>query len=116
MISLPSALMRQFEERGPIDGPNVPTNPPYVLGIDLNRSESGCRRSPLALPTQPSINNTADGPIGFSHPRWWGRPGNRRIGAGIVAFLLAALIWFLWIAPDLAMYFATGLIRLPPVF
>jgi hypothetical protein len=38
------------------------------------------------------------------------------IGAGIVSFLLAALIWFLWIAPDLAMYFATGLIRLPPVF
>jgi hypothetical protein len=38
------------------------------------------------------------------------------IGAGIVAFLLAALIWLLWIAPDLAMYFATGLIRLPPVF
>src|SRR6266511_4169277 len=26
MISLPSALMRQFEERGPIDGPSVPTN------------------------------------------------------------------------------------------
>src|SRR6266545_2060803 len=40
MISLPSALMRQFEERGPIDGPSVPTNAPYVLGIDLNRSES----------------------------------------------------------------------------
>jgi|GraSoiStandDraft_14_1057315.scaffolds.fasta_scaffold832521_1 hypothetical protein len=38
------------------------------------------------------------------------------IGGFIVAFLLAALIWFLWIAPDLAMYFATGLIRLPPVF
>jgi hypothetical protein len=37
----------------------VPTNVPYVLGIDLNRSESGCRRSPLALPTQPSINDTA---------------------------------------------------------
>jgi hypothetical protein len=35
---------------------------------------------------------------------------------GIVAVLLAALIWFLWIAPDLANYFATGLIRLPPVF
>jgi hypothetical protein len=65
MISLPSALMRQFEERGPIDGPSVPTNAPYVLGIDLNRSESGCRRSPLALPTQPSINNTVDGLIGF---------------------------------------------------
>ena len=66
MISLPSALMRQFEERGPIDGPSVPTNAPYVLGIDLNRSESGCRRSPLALPTQPSINNTVDALIGFS--------------------------------------------------
>jgi hypothetical protein len=38
------------------------------------------------------------------------------IGACIVAVLLAALICFLWIAPDLAMYFATGLIRLPPVF
>ena len=38
------------------------------------------------------------------------------IGGFIVAFLLAALIWFLWFAPDLAMYFATGLIRLPPVF
>jgi hypothetical protein len=36
------------------------------------------------------------------------------IGACIVAVLLAALICFLWIAPDLAMYFATGLIRLPP--
>jgi hypothetical protein len=35
------------------------------------------------------------------------------IGAVIVAFLLVALIWFLWVAPDLAMYFATGLIRLP---
>jgi hypothetical protein len=30
------------------------------------------------------------------------------IGGLIVAFLLAALMWFLWIAPDLAMYFATG--------
>jgi hypothetical protein len=38
------------------------------------------------------------------------------IGACIVAFLLAALMWFLWIAPDMAMYFATGLIRLLPVF
>jgi hypothetical protein len=38
------------------------------------------------------------------------------IGGLIVVFLLAALIWFLWIAPDLAMYFAIGLIRLPPVF
>jgi hypothetical protein len=38
------------------------------------------------------------------------------IGAFIVALLLAALIWFLWMAPDLAMYFATGLIRLAPVF
>src|SRR5262249_25894913 len=28
----------------------------------------------------------------------------------------AALIWFLWFARDLAMYFAAGLIRLPPVF
>jgi hypothetical protein len=36
MISLPSALRRQFEERGPIDGPSVPTNTPYVLGIDLS--------------------------------------------------------------------------------
>jgi hypothetical protein len=34
----------------------------------------------------------------------------------IVAFLLAALMWFLWIAPDLTMYFANDLIRLPPVF
>src|SRR5262249_48323210 len=34
----------------------------------------------------------------------------------IVAVLLAALIWFLWFARDLAMYFAAGLIRLPPVF
>src|SRR6266540_3899614 len=66
MISLPSALMRQFEEHGPIDGPSVPTNAPYVLVTDLNRSESGCRRSPLALPTQPSINNTADALNGFS--------------------------------------------------
>jgi hypothetical protein len=38
------------------------------------------------------------------------------IGGFIVAFLLAALIWLLWIAPDLAIYFATGLIRLLPVF
>jgi hypothetical protein len=38
------------------------------------------------------------------------------IGGFIVALLLAALMWFLWIAPDLARYFATGLIRLPPVF
>jgi hypothetical protein len=38
------------------------------------------------------------------------------IGAGIMVVLLAALISFLWIAPDLAMYFATGLIRLPPLF
>jgi hypothetical protein len=29
LISLPSALMRQFEERGPIDGPSVPTNAPH---------------------------------------------------------------------------------------
>jgi hypothetical protein len=33
------------------------------------------------------------------------------IGGFIVAFLLAALMWFLWIAPELAMYFAAGLIR-----
>jgi hypothetical protein len=70
MISLPLALMRQFEERGPIDGPSVPTNAPYVLGIDLNRSESDCRCSPLALPTQPSINNTADALIGLSRRSW----------------------------------------------
>jgi hypothetical protein len=38
------------------------------------------------------------------------------IGVFIVAFLLAALMWFLWIAPDLAIYFATGVIRPPPVF
>jgi hypothetical protein len=38
------------------------------------------------------------------------------IGAYIVAVLLAALICFLWIAQDLARYFAIGLIRLPPVF
>jgi len=30
------------------------------------------------------------------------------IGGFIVAVVLAALIWFLWIAPDLAVYFATG--------
>jgi hypothetical protein len=41
MISLPSALKRQFEERGPIDGSSVPANAPYVLGANLNRSESG---------------------------------------------------------------------------
>jgi hypothetical protein len=29
-----------FEERGPFDGSSVPANAPYVLGIDLNRSES----------------------------------------------------------------------------
>jgi hypothetical protein len=66
MISLPSALMRQFEERGPIDGPSVPTNAPYVLGIDLNRSESG----PLPLASGSSgpapINITADALNGFS--------------------------------------------------
>ena len=38
------------------------------------------------------------------------------IGGFVVALLLAAVMWFLWIVPDLAMYFATGLIRLPPVF
>jgi hypothetical protein len=38
------------------------------------------------------------------------------IGACIAAALLAALIWCLWIAPDLAMYLGTGIIRLPPVF
>ena len=38
------------------------------------------------------------------------------LGAFILAFLIAALIWFLWFAPDLAMHFATGVIRLPPVF
>jgi hypothetical protein len=38
----PFGLMRQFEERGPIDRPSVPANAPYVLGIDLNRSESRC--------------------------------------------------------------------------
>jgi hypothetical protein len=38
------------------------------------------------------------------------------IGACIVGVLLAALISVLWIAPDLAMYFATGLIRLRPLF
>ena len=38
------------------------------------------------------------------------------IGAFIVTFLLAALAWFLWFAPDLAMHFSTGVIRLPPVF
>jgi hypothetical protein len=32
------------------------------------------------------------------------------------AFLLATLMWLLWIAPDMAMYFANGLIRPPPVF
>jgi hypothetical protein len=71
MISLPSALMRQFEGYGPIDGSSVPPNAPYVLGIDLNRSESDCRRSPLALPTQPSINNTVDGLNGFSRRSWF---------------------------------------------
>src|SRR5262249_39713373 len=38
------------------------------------------------------------------------------IGACIVAVLLAALTWFLWMAPDLAIYFATGIIRPPPMF
>ena len=38
------------------------------------------------------------------------------IGAFILAFLIAALIWFLWFTPNLAMHFATGVIRLPPVF
>jgi hypothetical protein len=66
----PFGLMRQFGERGPIDGPSVPTNAPYVLGIDLNRSESGCRCSPLALPTEPSINNTVDALIEFSRRSW----------------------------------------------
>jgi hypothetical protein len=50
--------------------------------------------------------------------QWWRDrvpPDHASIGV-IVAVLLAALIWFLWFAPDLAMYFATGLIRLPPVF
>ena len=48
MISLPSALMRQFEEHGPIDGSIVPANTPYVLGTDLNRSES--RELPVCAP------------------------------------------------------------------
>src|SRR2546429_4321855 len=78
MISLPSALMRQFEERELIDAPSVPTNAPYVLGIDLNRSESGCRCSPLALPTQPSINNTADALNGFTQTR---RASDRKIAS-----------------------------------
>jgi hypothetical protein len=30
------------QERGPIDGPSVPSKCAYVLGVDLNRSESGC--------------------------------------------------------------------------
>src|SRR5437764_9567510 len=82
--------MRQFEDRELIDGPSVPTNAPYVLGIDLNRSESGCRRSPLALPSQPSINDTADALNGFSRRSWphvneesaleVGRRGPRAVG------------------------------------
>jgi hypothetical protein len=43
--------------------------------------------------------------------QWLARPPNADyalIGACIVAFLLAALIWFLWIATDLAMYFGTA--------
>jgi hypothetical protein len=51
--------------------------------------------------------------------QWWRdrlTQDDALIGGFIVALLLAALIWFLWIAPDLAMYFGTGLIRLPPVF
>jgi hypothetical protein len=35
------------------------------------------------------------------------------VGGCIAVFLLAALIWFLWMRPDLVMYFGTGLIRLP---
>jgi hypothetical protein len=34
----------------------------------------------------------------------------------IAVTLLAALISFLWIGPDLAMYFGSGIIRLPPLF
>jgi hypothetical protein len=36
------------------------------------------------------------------------------IGACIGVILLAALISFLWMGPDLAMYFGTGIIRLSP--
>jgi hypothetical protein len=35
------------------------------------------------------------------------------IGGCIMAVLLAALILFLWMRPDLIMYLGTGLIRLP---
>ena len=38
------------------------------------------------------------------------------IGACIAAVPLAALILFLWIVPVLAMYFGTGIIRLPPPY
>jgi hypothetical protein len=88
MISLPSAQMRKRE---PIDGLSVPTNAPYVLGIDLNRSESGCRRSPLALPTQPSINDTADALNGFSRT---GERGERvKARSRVVTFRLDQSTW-----------------------
>jgi hypothetical protein len=35
------------------------------------------------------------------------------VGGCIMVLLLAALIWFLWMRPDLVMYFGTGLMRLP---
>jgi hypothetical protein len=38
------------------------------------------------------------------------------IGMCIAVTLLAALISLLWIGPDLAMYFGSGIIRLPPLF
>jgi hypothetical protein len=65
MISLLRPDASNLKSAGP-DAPSVSTNAPYVLGIDLNRSESGCRHSPLALPTQPSINNTGDALNGFN--------------------------------------------------
>jgi len=93
MISLPSALMRQFEERELIDGPSVPTNAPYVLGIDLNRSESGCRRSSLALPTQPSINNTADALNGFSRTASRERGERVKARSRVVTFRMDQATW-----------------------
>jgi hypothetical protein len=69
-----------------------PQTPPYVLGIDLNRSESDCRRSPLALPTQPSINDT-DALNGFSHTAA-GEQGERvKARSRVVTFGMDQATW-----------------------
>src|SRR5438094_4503571 len=74
--------MRQFEERELIDAPSVPT-------------ESGCRRSSLALPTQPSINNTANALNGLSHRSWATRKGGERVIAKsrVVTFRMDQATW-----------------------